>query len=320
MELAVTLALFALGWWCMWLSLAWGYWAALLLSIPTSAMLVRLFILQHDCGHGAMFASQGANRFVGVCLSALTLTPYQCWRRQHAQHHATNGQLDHRGMGDVEMLTLTEYAELSAWRRWQYRLYRHPFILFGIGPIIYFGILQRLPWRVPASWREERLSIHGTNLLLLVVFGAAAWALGPMTFIKLHLPVLTLAASAGSWLFFVQHQFNPTYWQRDEEWDYVRAAIDGSSHLDLPWPLGWVTANIGYHHIHHLDSRIPQYALPECHAAHAELHSVERLTLLEGLRCSRLKLWDEDAQQLISFRQARSRLQQPTLTPTTQAT
>ncbi len=307
-ELAVTLALFALGWWCMWLCLPYGYWASLLVGVPTAGMLVRLFILQHDCGHGALFASPAANRLTGVLLSALTLTPYQCWRRQHAQHHATNGQLDHRGVGDVTMHTVAEYAELSAWQRWQYRVYRHPLILFGIGPILYFGLLQRLPWRVPAHWRDERLSIHGTNVLLAIVFVSGAWALGTTTFLLLHLPVLTLAASAGSWLFFVQHQFNPTYWQRDEGWDHFQAAIDGSSYLDLPWPLRWITANIGYHHIHHLDSRIPYYALPSCHETHPELRRAPRLTLWEGLRCSRLKLWDEDARELITFRQAKSAL------------
>lgn len=316
-ELTATLTLFGLGWWCMWWCLPLGYWASLLMAIPTAAMLVRLFILQHDCGHGALFATPAANRWAGGLLSAFTLTPYHCWRRQHAQHHATTGQLDHRGVGDVTMLTLAEYAQLPAWRQWQYRLYRHPLILFGIGPILYFGVLQRLPWRVPDDWRDERLSIHGTNGLLTAVFVAAAWALGTKNFLLLHLPVLTLAASAGSWLFFVQHQFHPTYWRRDEHWNHFHAAIAGSSYLELPWPLRWVTANIGYHHIHHLDSRVPHYALPSCHEAHVELRNAPRLTLWEGLRCSRLKLWDEEAGELITFRQAKSALRRQDRAKTT---
>lgn len=307
-QLGVTLALFAIGWLAMWFSLAIGYWAALLIAIPTAGMLMRIFILQHDCGHGAMFNSKMANWLAGAPLSALTLTPFQCWRRQHALHHATNAQLDHRGMGDVTLHTLEEYRQLSASERWRYRLYRHPLILFGIGPIVYFGVLQRLPWRVPAAWQRERRSIHLTNLLLIAVFAAAAWTLGPLTLLKLHVPVLMLAASAGSWLFFVQHQFNPTYWSRDEDWNHHRAAMEGSSFLDLPRPLRWLTANIGYHHVHHLDSHIPNYLLPECHAAHPGLQSAERLTLAGGLRCMRLKIWDEAAQELITFRQTHQRL------------
>jgi omega-6 fatty acid desaturase (delta-12 desaturase) len=309
-QLVTTTFLFFAGWAAMWWALDVGYWLSLLIAIPTSGMLVRLFILQHDCGHGALFASQRTNQIVGVLLSGATLTPYQCWRRQHAAHHATNGQLDHRGMGDVTMHTLEEYRALTAWQRWQYRLYRHPLILFGIGPILYFGVLQRWPWRVPASWKRERMSIHGANLLLLGIFALAAWAIGPWTFLMLHLPVTALAASAGSWLFFVQHQFNPSYWERDGAWDYHRAAIEGSSFLDLPRPLHWLTANIGYHHIHHLDSRIPNYALPACYESHADLRTAERLTLADGIRCMGLKLWDENTQELITFRQAKRRLRQ----------
>jgi omega-6 fatty acid desaturase (delta-12 desaturase) len=307
-QLATTGGLFALCWWCMWLSLSIGYWLSLLLAIPTAGMLVRLFILQHDCGHGSLFAQRWANRLVGVTLSCATLTPFQCWRRQHAQHHATNGQLDHRGTGDVDMLTLEEYRALNPWQRLRYRCYRHPLVLFGVGPILYFGILQRLPWRIPRTWKRERLSIHGTNLLLLATFSAAAWAVGPVQFLQLHLPVLTLAASAGSWLFFVQHQFDPTYWRRDKEWDHQAAAMAGSSFLDLPLVLRWLTANIGYHHVHHLDSRIPNYSLADCHEAHEGLRVVQRLTLSSAIGCVRLKMWDEASQKLISFRQANEQL------------
>jgi len=307
-QLVVTGGLFVAGWWAMWASLSTGYWLSLLFAIPTAGMVVRLFVLQHDCGHGTMFQSQAANSAVGIALSVITMTPYHCWRRQHANHHATNGQLDHRGSGDVTTLTLDEYRRLPAWQRFGYRLYRNPLILFGIGPIIYFALIQRLPWSVPATWKRERRSIHDTNILVLAACLAASWAFGPLVFVQIHLPVLALAASIGTWLFFVQHQFEPTYWERDDEWDHTRAAVEGSSFLDLPEPLRWLTANIGYHHVHHLDSRIPNYALADCHAAHPTLQAARRLTLVEALRCARLKLWDEAAQELITFREAKRRL------------
>lgn len=309
-QLGTTVGLYLLGWACMWWSLSLGYWAALLLAVPTGGMLMRMFILQHDCGHGALFAKKSANQIVGVLLGALTMTPYECWRRQHALHHATNGQLDHRGSGDVTLLTLREYGAATAWQRWRYRCYRHPLILFCFGPLLFFVFMQRLPWIVPKSWKRERASILITNGLMALLFSAGAYLMGPMTFFKLQLPVMWLAAAMGSWLFFVQHQFNPTYWRRDGGWDHGRAAIEGSSFLDLPRPLHWLTANIGYHHIHHLDSRIPNYALPACHAEHAELQSAPSLTLVEGMRCLRLKLWDEARQELITFRQAKRRLLQ----------
>lgn len=311
-QLIVTTFLFVFSWWCMWRSRELGFWAPLLLSVPTAGFLVRLFILQHDCGHGSMFASPKLNRLVGVLLSALTFTPYQCWRRQHAEHHATNGQLDHRGIGDVTTWTVAEYYSATPWQRLKYRLYRNPLILFGVGPVIYFAVLQRIPWLLPTTWPKERQSVMWTNVMLLVVYSAAAWWIGPWTFFSLHLPVVVLASSVGSWLFFVQHQFPDTYWQHDGTWDFARAAIEGSSFLDLPAPLRWITANIGYHHIHHLDSRIPNYSLVECHHAHQELQAARRLTLRDGLRYGKLKLWDESTQELITFAESRRRMAQRT--------
>jgi omega-6 fatty acid desaturase (delta-12 desaturase) len=308
-QIITTLALFAAGWWAMWASLSIGYWLTLVLAVPTAGLLLRLFVLQHDCGHGAMFRDQRANHAVGTVLGVLTMTPYHCWRRQHALHHATNGQLDHRGFGDVTTLTLDEYADLPLGRRLAYHVYRHPLMLMVIGPFFYFALYQRLPSSVPAAWHRERRSIHLTNALVLLSLVAAAAVLGPMTVVKLHLPVVAIASSIGTWLFFVQHQFLPTYWERDATWDHARAAVEGSSFLDLPWLLNWMTASIGYHHVHHLDSRIPNYALAACHAAHPSLRSARRLTLLEGLRCTRLKLWDERTQEMITFREAGQRLQ-----------
>lgn len=304
-QLVSTLGLFAAAWLVMWWSLQYGYWLTLLLALPTSGLAVRLFILQHDCGHGSFFRSVATNRVVGNLLGVLTLTPYQCWRRQHAMHHATNGQLDHRGMGDILTMTVAEYQSASRLERWMYRLYRHPLVLFGVGPFLHFVVLQRFTSRLPSNWRSERRSVHLTNLALLVLASGMAWLVGPWTLIAVHLPVVLLSASCGVWLFYIQHQFDPTYWERDQDWDHHTAAIEGSSYLELPWPLAWMTANIGLHHIHHLDSRIANYALPVCYQAHAELQTVQRLTLRSSLACMNLKLWDERSQRLVGFADAK---------------
>jgi acyl-lipid omega-6 desaturase (Delta-12 desaturase) len=310
-QLVSTLLLFVAMWLAIWWSMGVGYWLTLLLALPTAGLLVRLFILQHDCGHGSFFASATANQIVGTMLGAITMTPFQCWRRQHAMHHATNGQLDHRGIGDVDTYTVAEYLALSRWRRLKYRLYRNPLVLFGFGPVIYFGVAQRFTSRLPASWKRERLSVHMTNLMLLCSLALLGWLVGPLSLLKIHLPVLALASSIGTWLFYIQHQFNPTYWEHDDKWDHTSAANHGSSFFDLPGPLRWMTANIGFHHIHHLDSRIPNYALPKCYDAHPQLQTAERLTLWASLRCMHLKLWDEEAQRMVSFREARRLSQAP---------
>lgn len=307
MQLIVTLTLFGGGWVLMWLSLSVSYWLTLLLAVPTAGMAVRVFILQHDCGHGSFFTAARANHIVGTLLGALTLTPYDCWRRQHAIHHASNGQLDHRGIGDVDTWTVDEYRAASGWRRLGYRLYRNPLVLFGIGPIVHFGVLQRFTRTLPGDWTLERRSVHVTNLLVAGGIALCVWLVGPLAFLKIHLPVMAIAASLGAWLFYVQHQFDPAHWRRDEEWDYYTAAIEGSSYLDLPWVLHWVTGYIGYHHVHHLDSRIPNYALARSAKAHPSLNRATRVTLWSSVRYINLKLWDERAQQLISFGEARRR-------------
>lgn len=304
-QLVSTLALFAAGWLAMWWSLDYGYGWTLLLALPTAGMAVRLFILQHDCGHGSFFRSVRANRLVGTLLGVLTFTPYECWRRQHALHHATNGQLDHRGIGDIRTMTVAEYQNASRWGRWKYRLYRHPLVLFGVGPCLHFTVLQRFTWSLPRNWHSERRSVHLTNLGLLLLFAAMAWLVGPWTLLVIHLPVVVLSAACGVWLFYIQHQFDPTYWERDERWDPHSAAMEGSSYLQLPRPLAWLTANIGLHHIHHLDSRIANYALPRCYQAHPQLQTAHRLTLRTSLACMNLKLWDEGSQRLVRFRDVR---------------
>lgn len=305
-EIMVTIMPFISLWAIMWLALDLGYWIGLLLAIPAAGFLVRLFMIQHDCGHGAFFRSRLANDWVGRVIGVLTLTPYDCWRRAHAIHHATSGNLDRRGVGDIDTLTVREYQSRSAWDRLRYRVYRHPFVLFGLGPAYLFLFQQRLPVGfMRGGWRPW-LSAMATNLAIALVCAAMIWAVGLSSFLLVHLPITLLGASIGVWLFYVQHQFADTFWARNEEWDVREAALRGSSYYHLPAALRWLTANIGMHHIHHLCSRIPFYRLPQSLQVHPELAQVGRITLRESLLCVRLALWDETARRLISFRELRA--------------
>jgi acyl-lipid omega-6 desaturase (Delta-12 desaturase) len=303
-ELAITVAPLFLLWAAMWVALSWSYWLSLLLALPTAGFLVRLFMIQHDCGHGAFFRERCLNDWVGRAIGVLTLTPYDYWRRSHNMHHAGSGNLGRRGIGDIVTLTVSEYTALSRWRRFRYRLYRHPAVMFGIGPAYLFLVQQRLPvgaMRDKAEWA----SIMATNAAIAVVVAIFVWLIGLVPFLLLHLPVILLAAAIGVWLFYVQHQFEETFWAEDVDWSHPEAALHGSSHYDLPGVLRWFTANIGIHHVHHLASRIPYYRLPRVLSDHPELAGIGRLTLGESIRCVRLVLWDEARRKLISFREAR---------------
>jgi acyl-lipid omega-6 desaturase (Delta-12 desaturase) len=260
-------------------------------------------MIQHDCGHGSFFAHRHANDWVGRVIGVLTLTPYDFWRRTHAVHHATAGNLDHRGIGDVDTLTVREYRALSYWGRLKYRLYRHPLILFGLGPAYLFLLQQRLPVGMMRKGWQPWASTMATNLAIALVVAIVVWFVGIKAFLLVHLPIMLLAASAGVWLFYMQHQFERTTWARDGEWRLHDAALWGSSYYDLPSFLCWFTANIGVHHVHHLCSRIPYYRLPEVLRDHPELRAIGRLTLLESLSCARLALWDEEQSRLVSFRE-----------------
>ncbi|HUL06086.1 MAG TPA: fatty acid desaturase [Candidatus Acidoferrum sp.] len=304
-QLLVTGSALALLWLGMWVSLGHGYWITLLLAVPAAGFLVRLFIIQHDCGHGSLFRSRLANDLTGRILGVFTLTPYDYWRRTHAAHHATSGNLDRRGVGDISTLTVREYLALSPWRRLVYRLYRHPLVLFGIGPIYLFILKHRLPLDMPLRsgvWRN----LFATNAGIAALIAVLAILVGPLALLKLQLPIVLLAASAGIWLFHVQHQFEDSYWQRDPAWSFHQAALRGSSYYRLPRLLQWFTASIGLHHIHHLCSRIPNYRLQECLDENPELHEVRRLTLLQSLRCARLSLWSEESGRMIRFRDLRT--------------
>jgi acyl-lipid omega-6 desaturase (Delta-12 desaturase) len=282
-----------------------GWWPALALTVPAAGFLVRLFAIQHDCGHGSFFKARWANDLLGRAIGVLTLTPYTFWRTNHAVHHAASGNLDRRGVGDVNTWTVREYLSRPRWKRMLYRLYRHPLVMFGLGPTFLFFIRHRFHIGHPLREWRMWLSVLGTNTAIAAVLIVMGFTVGLGPFLLSYLPIMLLAASIGVWLFYVQHQFEHTYWDRTPNWSYRAAAVEGSSFYDLPRFLHWVTGYLGMHHIHHLQSRIPNYRLRACFEAHAELRNVPRLTLLSSLRCARLALWDEDSRRLISFRVAR---------------
>jgi len=293
-------------WALMVASLQISYALTLLLAVPTAGLLVRLFIIQHDCGHGSFFRSQRANHVLGFLLGVFTLTPYRYWRRTHAIHHATSGNLDRRELGDVRTLTVGEYRAAGRWRRLGYRLYRHPLVLLVLGPAWQFLIKHRLPFDAPRAWKSEWASVLWTNLALAALVGTVAVTVGFGPFLLVWTPVFLLSGAVGMWLFYVQHQFEDTYWEREETWDFHLAGIEGSSFYDLPAVGHWFTGNIGYHHVHHLSSKIPNYHLRRCMAEVPDLRHVTRLTFRQSLACVGLTLWDEERGKLIRFRDLRT--------------
>ena len=277
------------------------YWLSLLLAIPGGGLLVRLFIIQHDCGHGSFFRTRAANDLVGRALSVLTLTPYGSWSQGHAAHHASTGNLDRRGRGDVETWTVAEYQAAGPMKRLFYRLYRNPFVMVGLGAPINFIVLQRLP--VHAN-PDSRRSILALDFALFAAFGLCFAALGVVSVLRIYLPVMVVASWIGNWLFYVQHQFERTEWERDAHWSFHVASLSGSSHFKLPRVLQWFSGNIGLHHVHHLSSRVPNYHLQACHEAAPELDRVTKvITLRESVGCWRLALWDERRRLLVGFRE-----------------
>ena len=306
-EVAITVVPLAVLGLLAWLTLDIGYWLALPFVLAAGVFVVRLFMIQHDCGHGSFFRHRFANDWIGRCASIVTMTPYGVWRRTHATHHASSGNLDRRGMGDIDTLTVEEYRARSLWGRLRYRLYRHPVVMFGLAPAYLFLLQHRLPVGLMRGngWRPW-ISTMATNLTIALVAGSLIWLIGIKAFLLLHLPALLVAASIGVWLFYVQHQFEDTVWATDGTWNVHDAALHGSSHYDLPAFLRWFTGNIGMHHVHHLSSRIPFYRLPRVLRDHPELRDVGRLTLLDSFRCVRLALWDDTQRRLVSFREARA--------------
>ncbi|HEV2595587.1 MAG TPA: fatty acid desaturase [Sphingomicrobium sp.] len=286
-----------------------SYPLMILVAVVAAGLLVRLFIIQHDCGHGSFFKSRSANDLLGRALSVLTLTPYGSWSQGHAAHHASTGNLDRRGRGDVETWTVTEYQAAPPLKRLAYRLYRNPFVMVGLGAPTNFIVLQRLPLGRAFQNADSRRSILALNLALLIAFGVSCVAFGVHLVLVTYLPVMVIASWIGNWLFYVQHQFDSTHWERDGDWNFHGAALSGSSYFKLPPILQWFSGNIGLHHVHHLSSRVPNYQLQACLNAAPELDQVTRVvTLRESVGCWRLALWDERRRLLVSFRDAETGL------------
>ena len=291
-------------WVLMVFSLQVGYWLTLLLAIPTAGLLVRIFIIQHDCGHGSFLASQKVSDRIGFVCGVLTFTPYRLWRLSHAIHHAGASNLEKRGTGDIWTLTIDEFRALSPLMRAWYRLYRNPLFLFGVGSFVNFVILQRITFS--PQLRKEWASIHWTNLGIAVLAVALILLVGWQTYLAVQVTIMVFASVIGTWLFYVQHQFEDTYWAHDAEWDFAPAALQGSSYYKLPAVLRWFTGNIGFHHIHHLSPMIPNYKLRQCHEENPEFHVAPVLTLRESFRTASLRLWDEEQQRLIRFADLRT--------------
>jgi len=277
----------------------YSYWVVLGITLPASGFMVRTFILFHDCCHGSFFKSRRANKIIGYITGILTFTPFEEWRRLHNVHHATSGDLDHRGVGDVWTMTVNEYESAGKGRRLGYRLFRHPLVMFGLGPIYLFLITNRVTHR--ESKRDERRSVWITNLSLIAVIISLSSLIGFKNYLLIQMPILLFAGALGIWLFFVQHQYEDAYWTKNEDWNLLYSAMNGSSFYKLPRVLQWITGNIGFHHIHHLRPRIPNYHLQNCNENVHALKQVPPLTIKKSLRSLGLHLWDEEQQKLVSF-------------------
>jgi omega-6 fatty acid desaturase (delta-12 desaturase) len=289
-------------WTAMVISVNDAYWVTLSLSVPAAAFLVRLFMIQHDCGHRSFFRSPRLNDLLGHAIGVLTLTPHGYWRKAHNIHHATSGNLDKRGIGDVRVLTVSEYLAAPRWKRLAYRMYRHPITFLAVGPLYLFVIKYRLPLDLLRRRQEALPSIISTNVAIAgLVTGLGLW-IGFAEVLMVQTPIVLLSSFAGVWLFYVQHQFEHTYWRRNEDWNFHQAALYGSSYYRLPKMLRWFTANIGLHHIHHLCSRVPNYRLQECLEGIPELSEAHPLTILASLKCVWFALWDEESNKMIRFR------------------
>ncbi len=279
-------------------SVAISYWLTLALAFPTAGFMVRTFIIFHDCAHGSFFKSRKANTILGNITGILAFTPYQRWKRDHAIHHATAGNLDKRGTGDVSTWTVTEYLAAPWWKRFGYRVMRNPLILFTVGAFGSFVFAQRIPLK--SQGKREQASVWWTNLALVVLISLLVWAFGWRAYLLVQVPVLLIGTSVGVWLFYVQHNFEGTYWARKEHWDFFVASLQGSSYYRLPAVIQWFSGNIGFHHIHHLSARIPNYNLPKCYRENPIFH-VQPLTWWRSLKSLRLRLWDEENGRMVGW-------------------
>ena len=299
-QLANTLLPYLGLWILMIFSLRVSYWLTLALIIPAAAFLVRLFIIFHDLGHGSFFKSKAANRWVGFFLGVLVFTPSETWWHDHAIHHATSGNLDKRGTGDVATLTVDEYIRSSWWRRFAYSIFRHPLGMFLFGPLIVFLVTHRFD--SPNGGKREHLNVITANLALLAIFLVMSLLIGWKAYLLIQIPIVWLGGAAGIWLFYIQHQFEDTYWVRSGDWDYTHAALEGASYYKLPKVLQWFSGNIGFHHIHHLSPRIPNYFLEKCYRENAPLQDVPTFNLITSLKSLNLRLVHEQIHKMVDFR------------------
>jgi omega-6 fatty acid desaturase (delta-12 desaturase) len=303
--LATSLVPFLALWALMFVVYPMSYWLVLLLAVPAAGFMVRTYIMFHDCVHGSLFASRRANAWVGRALGLLAFTPYARWRYEHLVHHATAGDLDRRGVGDVPMSTVSEYESMSRTGRIGYRLYRNPFVMFVLGPIYSTGFMQRVTTKT--ARKRLRRSVWGTNVAAALLVAALCLAFGWQAVLFVELPIVVFAGGAGIWLFFVQHQYDGTYWAHTDDWTFTDAGLFGSSYLALPRVLQFFSGNIGFHHVHHLDPKIPNYRLERAHESEPRLRAVPALTLADGLRATKLKVYDEQARRLLTWRELRDR-------------
>lgn len=297
----------------LWAAMIWivrsqtSLWYLCPLFPIAAGLVVRIFIMQHDCGHGSFLPSHKANRFLGLLCGVITFTPYDDWKHEHAAHHAGAQDLSRRGIGDIYTLTTEEFRNASPGKQRYYRFFRHPLVIFGFGPFLQFVFAHRIAHKRAGA--REKQSVLITNLALLALFVLACLTIGWKTYLLIQVPIIALAASFGVWLFYVQHQYDDVYWEHHENWDPISAALEGSSYYKLPKILQWFSGNIGLHHIHHLRPRIPNYNLQKCFDEVPELQSPRTLTLWESLKCINLHLWDEKTRQMVSFRKLKLQMQ-----------
>ncbi len=302
-QIVNTFGLYVAAWCGMYLTWERWWWLALCIAILAAGLLVRIFIIFHDCGHGSFFRSQRANAVLGFIAGLLTFTPFYHWRGEHALHHKTSGDLDRRGVGDVWTMTVEEYLQASRGKRFAYQLSRNPLVQFVVAPLILFFVVQR--FSSSKLGEREKRSVWWMNLAILVMVAVMSWMFGVLVYVILQVIVMAVAAAAGVWMFYVQHQFEDAYWVRGENWDYTTAAMRGSSFYKLPRVLQWFSGNIGFHHIHHLSPRIPNYNLEACHQSDPLFRDIKPVTLLSSMKSLTLKLWSESSSKLVGYRYMR---------------
>ncbi len=306
MQLINTLIPFFLTWFLAYQSLTISIWLTLALTVVAAGFVIRTFIIFHDCTHGSFFKSGKANRVVGTITGVITLFAFDKWKRDHAIHHATSSNLDKRGTGDVWVMTVDEYVEASFWGRMAYRIYRNPIVMFGLGPIFLFLVSNRFNRK--GAKRKERMNTYLINGSVAVIYALLIWAIGWQAFVMVQAPILFFAGASGIWLFYVQHQFEDSYFENEDEWDFVKAAVDGSSYYKLPKVMEWMTGSIGFHHVHHLSPRVPNYNLEKAHESTPPLQQATTITLASSLKSIRFRLYDEDNKRFVSFKEIKELL------------